>query len=101
MRSQYVSCTVDAAIAQEDMILHALPLYHCAQLDVFFGPGIYMGTTNVITAKPVPDNLLALIERFQAISFFAPPTVWIALLRWVLLRIWPKKRRRANIGAGL
>ncbi|WP_372659733.1 acyl-CoA synthetase [Hydrogenophaga sp.] len=78
---QYVSCVVDAAIAQEDRALHALPLYHCAQLDVFFGPAIYMGSSNVITAKPVPDNLLALIEKHQITSFFAPPTVWIALLR--------------------
>jgi fatty-acyl-CoA synthase len=78
---QYVSCVVDAAIAQDDLALHALPLYHCAQLDVFFGPAIYMGSTNVITAKPVPDNLLALIEKFKITSFFAPPTVWIALLR--------------------
>lgn len=78
---QYVSCVVNAEIAQEDWALHALPLYHCAQLDVFFGPAIYMGSTNVITAKPVPDNLLALIEKFKITSFFAPPTVWIALLR--------------------
>ncbi len=82
---QYVSCVVDAAIAQDDLALHALPLYHCAQLDVFFGPAIYMGSTNVITAKPVPDNLLALIEKFKITSFFAPPTVWIALLRSPLL----------------
>ncbi len=78
---QYVSCVVDAAIAQDDLALHALPLYHCAQLDVFFGPAIYMGSTNVITSKPVPDNLLGLIEKFKITSFFAPPTVWIALLR--------------------
>jgi fatty-acyl-CoA synthase len=24
-------------------MLHALPLYHCAQLDVFLGPGVYVG----------------------------------------------------------
>ncbi len=83
---QYVSCVVDAEIATEDLALHALPLYHCAQLDVFFGPAIYMGSTNVITAKPVPDNLLALIEKFRITSFFAPPTVWIALLRSPLLQ---------------
>ena len=78
---QYVSCVVDAAIAADDLALHALPLYHCAQLDVFFGPAIYMGSTNIITAKPVPDNLLPLIEIHRITSFFAPPTVWIALLR--------------------
>ncbi|MEY2622419.1 MAG: Long-chain-fatty-acid--CoA ligase [Pseudomonadota bacterium] len=78
---QYVSCVIDAEIAEHDMALHALPLYHCAQLDVFFGPAIYMGSTNVITAKPVPENLLPLMARMGITSFFAPPTVWIALLR--------------------
>ena len=34
-----------------------------------------------ITAKPTPDNLLPLIERHRVTSFFAPPTVWISLLR--------------------
>jgi fatty-acyl-CoA synthase len=78
---QYVSCVVDASIASDDLALHALPLYHCAQLDVFLGPSIYVGATNVITARPVPENLLPLIARHRISSFFAPPTVWIALLR--------------------
>ena len=78
---QYVSCVVDASISTDDMMLHALPLYHCAQLDVFLGPAIYVGGTNVITAKPTPDNLLPLIQQHGITSFFAPPTVWISLLR--------------------
>jgi fatty-acyl-CoA synthase len=78
---QYVSCVVDAAIEGGDLTLHALPLYHCAQLDVFFGPAVYVGASNVITGKPVAEHLLALIERHRISSFFAPPTVWIALLR--------------------
>ncbi len=79
--AQYVSCLVDAEITGDDLTLHALPLYHCAQLDVFLGPAIYVGASNVITAKPTPDNLLPLIEKFGIGSFFAPPTVWISLLR--------------------
>ena len=82
---QYVSCVIDAEIAEADVALHALPLYHCAQLDVFLGPAIYIGSTNVITSKPTPDNLLPMIEKFGITSFFAPPTVWIALLRSPLL----------------
>ena len=78
---QYVSCVVDASISGDDFALHALPLYHCAQLDVFFGPAVYTGSRNVITAKPTPENLLPLIERHRITSFFAPPTVWISLLR--------------------
>jgi len=82
---QYVSCLVDAGIASNDLTLHALPLYHCAQLDVFLGPAIYCGASNVITAAPTPDNLLPLIERHRISSFFAPPTVWISLLRAPLI----------------
>ena len=78
---QYASCAVDASIATGDVMLHALPLYHCAQLDVFLGPAVYVGATSVITAKPTPENLLPLIERHRISSFFAPPTVWISLLR--------------------
>ena len=81
---QYVSCVVDAEIATNDRVLHALPLYHCAQLDVFFGPAVFMGSSNFITAKPTPDNLIPLIEKHQINSFFAPPTIWIALLRSAL-----------------
>ena len=78
---QYVSCIIDAEITASDKMLHALPLYHCAQLDVFLGPGIYVGATNVILATPRPDTILPLIEAHNITSFFCPPTVWIALLR--------------------
>ena len=82
---QYVSCVINAEIHVDDLALHSLPLYHCAQLDVFFGPAVYVGSTSIITAKPTPENLLPLIERFGVSSFFAPPTVWIALLRSPLM----------------
>lgn len=78
---EYVSCVIEGEIARDDVVLHALPLYHCAQLDVFLGPCVYVGATNVITGQPRPDVILPLIERFSVNSFFAPPTVWIALLR--------------------
>lgn len=78
---EYVSCLVDLAFTADNVTLHALPLYHCAQLDAMLGPSIYVGSTNIITARPVPDNLLPLIARHGISSFFAPPTIWIALLR--------------------
>jgi fatty-acyl-CoA synthase len=78
---QYAACCIDAGIAKDDVMLHALPLYHCAQLDVFLGPCVYVGATSIVTAKPTPDNLLPLLAKHRITSFFAPPTVWIALLR--------------------
>ena len=78
---EYVSCVIEGEIAASDRVLHALPLYHCAQLDVFLGPSIYVGATSVITGKPTPDNILHQLEKHEATSFFAPPSIWIALLR--------------------
>lgn len=77
---QYSSCQIDAEICQHDVLLHALPLFHCAQLDCFLGPSLQIGGSNIITADPSPENLLALLESEQITSFFAPPTVWISLL---------------------
>ena len=78
---QYVSCVIDGEMRVDDVVLHALPLYHCAQLDVFLGPSVYLGSSGVIAAQPLPDVVLPLIERHRVTSFFAPPTVWIGLLR--------------------
>jgi len=78
---EYVTCVIEGEIAANDLILHGLPLYHCAQLDVFLGPGLYVGATNVITGKPVPQHLLSLMAKHHVSSFFAPPSIWIALMR--------------------
>jgi len=78
---QYVSVMVAAQFAADDTMLHAMPLFHCAQLDTFFGPMLYNGAQNVIISAPVPEVVLGLIESRRITSFFAPPTVWISLLR--------------------
>jgi fatty-acyl-CoA synthase len=78
---QYVSCIVEGEMSAEDRVLHSMPLYHCAQLDCFLGPCVYLGAVSIITARPVPDNLLALLQSHRITSFFAPPTIWISLLR--------------------
>jgi fatty-acyl-CoA synthase len=78
---QYVSVMVAAEYSAEDTMLHAMPLFHCAQLDTFFGPMLYNGAGNVILSAPVPEVVLEQIEQHRITSFFAPPTVWISLLR--------------------
>lgn len=79
--AQYVTCIADVEINERDTIVHSMPLYHCAQLDCFLGPSVYVGGTNIITAQPTAENILGLIQNYKANSFFAPPTIWIALLR--------------------
>jgi fatty-acyl-CoA synthase len=82
---QYVSCIIEGEMTADDVVLHALPLYHCAQLDVFLGPAVYVGASNIITSEPRPDVILPLIAKHGITSFFAPPSIWIALLRSPLL----------------
>jgi fatty-acyl-CoA synthase len=78
---QYQSVVIDGEWDAGTVALHALPLYHCAQLDAMIGPGLQVGCRNVITAVPSPDNLIPLLSQHKVTSFFAPPTVWISLLR--------------------
>jgi fatty-acyl-CoA synthase len=79
--AQYVSCIVDGGMTADDVEVHALPLYHCAQMDCFFSVDVYLGATSVILPGPNPAELLATIAREGVTKLFCPPTVWIALLR--------------------
>lgn len=78
---QYVSCVIDGNMTADDVELHTLPMYHCAQLDCFLGPDVYLGATSVILPGPDPATVLRTIEAEGITKFFAPPTVWIGLLR--------------------
>jgi fatty-acyl-CoA synthase len=42
---------------------------------------VYLGSTSLITSAPTPEKVLPLLARHRISSFFAPPTVWIGLLR--------------------
>src|SRR5664280_2321306 len=67
--AQYVTATVDGEMRHDDVEVHALPLYHCAQLHCFLTPDIWLAAT------------LATVERERVTKLFCPPTVWISLLR--------------------
>lgn len=79
--SQYVSCIVDGGMSADDIEIHSLPLYHCAQLDCFLSVDVYLGATSIILPSPDPATVLATVERYGATKLFCPPTVWISLLR--------------------
>jgi fatty-acyl-CoA synthase len=79
--SQYVSCAIDGEMSADDVEAHALPMYHCAQLDCFFSVDVYLGATSIVLPGPDPATLLATIERERVTKLFCPPTVWISLLR--------------------
>ena len=77
----YISTIVAGEMSGEDVEIHSLPLYHCAQLDNFLITDIYLGATSIILPRPEPEAVLRNIERYQVTNYFAPPTVWISLLR--------------------
>ncbi|WP_329231936.1 MULTISPECIES: acyl-CoA synthetase [Streptomyces] len=79
--AQYVTCVMDGEMTAEDIEVHSLPLYHCAQLHCFLTPGIYLGATNIVLPGPDPELILRTVEAERATKLFCPPTVWISLLR--------------------
>ncbi|NUU23359.1 MAG: AMP-binding protein, partial [Streptomycetaceae bacterium] len=79
--AQYTTAIVDGGMTADDTEIHALPLYHCAQLHCFLTPDVYLGATSIILPAPDPATILATIETERVTKLFCPPTVWIALLR--------------------
>jgi fatty-acyl-CoA synthase len=81
MMSQYYSVIHNMDFSQSDRALAALPLYHTAQTHAFTMPQILVGARTILIEAPAADLVLRLIEQERITSFFAPPTVWISLLR--------------------
>ncbi|MDI2129403.1 fatty acyl-CoA synthetase [Yinghuangia seranimata] len=79
--AQYTTAIVDGGMGSDDVEIHALPLYHCAQLHCFLTPDIQLGATSVILPAPDAATILATVEAEKVTKLFCPPTVWISLLR--------------------
>ena len=80
LMAQYMGCIVDGQYDDDDINLNALPIYHCAQRDVFMNPIFWVGGTNILMMPDIPQ-ILKNIAAYKATMFFAPPTVWIGMLR--------------------
>lgn len=78
---QYLSCIAVGEYLESDIVVHALPLYHCAQLHCFLMPSLFLGAENIILDRADAAEILETIQTVGASSFFAPPTVWISILR--------------------
>ncbi|MEU3347267.1 acyl-CoA synthetase [Streptomyces sp. NPDC006700] len=76
---EYLSAITALDFSAGDRPVHALPLYHSAQMHVFLLPYLAVGATNIVLDAPDGDRILELVEAGRADSLFAPPTVWIGL----------------------
>ncbi len=79
MVHEYVSSAYSLELSGDDVVLHAFPLYHSAQMHVFLLPYLMLGATNYLMEGFDPGECLARIERDGITSFFAAPTGWVAL----------------------
>jgi len=81
MMAQYQSCIQGLDYTPDDRCLAALPLYHTAQMQAFNMPQTLVGAYIHLIDAAAPEEVFALIRSERLSSFFAPPTVWINLLR--------------------
>ncbi|MDQ5984577.1 MAG: Long-chain-fatty-acid--CoA ligase [Syntrophus sp. SKADARSKE-3] len=80
LMAEYVGCLIDGQYDEDDININALPIYHCAQRDVFMNPIFWVGGTNILMGPDI-GMILKNIQEYKASMFFAPPTVWIGMLR--------------------
>lgn len=79
--AEYTSCILGMELRGSDRSIAALPLYHSAQMHCFLMPSLLVGGFSLLLPAPAADVVLGLIAARRMTSFFAPPTVWISLLR--------------------
>lgn len=78
--AQYMGAIIDGRYERTDVNINAMPIYHCAQRDVFLNPIFYLGGTNILMGPDI-GAILKTIEEARANMLFVPPTVWIGILR--------------------
>lgn len=64
-----------------DRILHAAPLFHSAELNLYLNPGTYLGVTHVVNKEfwP-PDKVLDLLQNEKITLFFGAPIMYTMLM---------------------
>ncbi len=76
---EYVSALVAFELSERDVPLHALPLYHSAQMHCFLMPALAAGATDHLVEAPDLDDIFARVPRDGIDSLFFPPTVWVGV----------------------
>jgi acyl-CoA synthetase (AMP-forming)/AMP-acid ligase II len=64
----------------KDRILHAAPLFHSAELNLYLNPGTYLGATHVVIKDFIPDRVLSLLEKEKITQFFGAPVMYTFMM---------------------
>jgi fatty-acyl-CoA synthase len=100
--AEYLSAVNVLDFGPTDRQVHALPMYHSAQMHVFLLPALMQGSYNIIVPAPVPGELLAMFAQQSIDTFFAAPTVWVALANHPdLTKVDLSTLRKAYYGASI
>ncbi len=65
-------------IKPSDRILHAAPLFHSAELNLYLNSGTYVGATHVVIKDFIPDKVLGLIEKKNHSVFWRADYVYLS-----------------------
>lgn len=76
---QYNSAIHGLRFHEYDRPLHAMPLFHAAQMHTFLIPYLAIGAENRIALVPDVNTLLRMVEDHRIDSMFLAPTVWAQL----------------------
>jgi fatty-acyl-CoA synthase len=75
----YAAAIIALDAKENDAPLHAMPLYHTAQMHVFMLPWLAVGARNHLLTTPDIPKMLELVESERIGTLFLAPTVWVPL----------------------
>ena len=70
--AQYMSIIIDGGFEESDISINALPIYHCAQRDVFMNPIFWVGGTNILMTPDIGKILKTSLATAPP-CFLLPP----------------------------
>lgn len=63
-----------------DRLIHAAPLFHSAELNLYLNPGTYLGCTQVVNRDFHPRTILELIQKEKITQFFGAPIMYLLMM---------------------
>lgn len=63
-----------------DRILHAAPMFHSAELNLYMNPTTYVGATHVVIREFHPLHVLELIQKERITQFFGAPIMYSLMM---------------------